>query len=31
LKNDKSVKIGIKGKRLIAGWDNKFIEKLLGL
>lgn len=31
LKNDKSVKIGIKGKRLMAGWDNKFIEGLLGL
>lgn len=30
LKNDKSVKIGIKGKRLMAGWDNQFIEKLLG-
>jgi hypothetical protein len=23
--------IGIKGKRLMAGWDNKFIENLLGL
>lgn len=31
LKNDKTHKIGIKGKRLMAGWDNEFIEKMLGI
>ena len=29
LKNDKSTKTGIKNKRLKAGWDNSYLEKLL--
>ena len=29
LKNDKSRKIGIKGKRLAAGWDDEYLLKLL--
>jgi predicted transposase YbfD/YdcC len=29
LKADKSKKIGIKSKRKLAGWDNKYLEKLL--
>lgn len=31
LKNDSYKKIGIKGKRLKAGWSNRYIEKLLGI
>lgn len=31
LKNDTSTKIGIKGKRLKAGWSNSYLEKLLGI
>lgn len=31
LKNDASTKIGIKGKRLKAGWSNSYIEKLLNI
>lgn len=30
LKNEKSVKVGVKGKRLRAGWDNKFLLKVIG-
>ena len=29
LKNDKSTKTGVKNKRLKAGWDNGYLEKLL--
>lgn len=31
LKNEKSTKIGIKSKRLKAGWDNHFLIKVLNL
>lgn len=31
LKNDKSVKIGIKGKRLKAAWSNQYLLKILKL
>lgn len=29
LKNEKSKKIGVKGRRLTAGWDNDFLIKIL--
>jgi predicted transposase YbfD/YdcC len=29
LKNEKSTKVGIRGKRLKAGWDNKFLINLI--
>jgi len=29
LKNDTSTKRGIKGKRLKAGWDENYLEKIL--
>ena len=29
LKNNKSVKVGVKGKRLVAGWDNRYLIDLL--
>lgn len=31
LKNDTTIKVGIKGKRKKAGWDNNYIELLLNL
>lgn len=31
LKNDKTAKVGIKGKRKKAGWDNKYLEQLISL
>ena len=33
LKNEKNVKVGVKSKRLKAGWDNDYMMKfwLLGL
>ncbi|WP_291098401.1 MULTISPECIES: hypothetical protein [unclassified Flavobacterium] len=31
LKNDKSSKLGIKGKRLKIGWSNSYLEKLVGI
>lgn len=31
LKNDKTSKLGVKGKRLKAGWSNSYIEMLLGI
>ena len=29
LKNEKTTKCGIKGKRLKAGWDNKYLKKII--
>ena len=29
LKNEKSVKVGVKNKRLKAGWDNRYLLKVL--
>ena len=29
LKNDKTAKVGVRGKRLKAGWDNNFLIKLI--
>jgi predicted transposase YbfD/YdcC len=29
LKNDKTTKVGVRGKRLKAGWDNRFLIKLI--
>lgn len=29
LKNEKSAKVGAKGKRLKAGWDNEYLLKIL--
>jgi len=29
LKNEKSVKVGVKGKRLVAGWNNQYLIDLL--
>jgi len=31
LKNDTSSKIGIKSKRLKAGWSNSYLESLIGI
>lgn len=31
LKNDNSSKLGIKSKRLKAGWSNSYLEKILGI
>lgn len=31
LKNEKTAKVRVKGKRLKAGWDNKYLEKLINL
>ena len=30
LSQEKTVKIGMKNKRLKAGWDNRYLEKVLG-
>ena len=29
LKNDKKTKVGVKGKRLKAGWDNQYLIKII--
>jgi predicted transposase YbfD/YdcC len=29
LKNEKTTKVGVRGKRLKAGWDNQYLSKLL--
>jgi hypothetical protein len=29
LKNESTEKVGIKNKRLIAGWDEAYLEKVL--
>ena len=29
LKNDKTVKAGVKAKRKVAGWDNEYLERLI--
>ena len=31
LKNEKSVKVGVKNKRLKAGWDNDYMLKVLSV
>lgn len=31
LKHEKSVKVGVKNKRLKAGWDDQYLLKLLGM
>ena len=31
LKNETTAKVGVKGKRLKAGWDNQYLEKLINL
>ncbi|MBK8399182.1 MAG: ISAs1 family transposase [Leptospiraceae bacterium] len=30
LKNDTTIKIGVKGKRRAAGWDDKYRSKIIG-
>ena len=29
LKNEKGAKVGLKNKRLTAGWNNSYLEKVL--
>ena len=29
LKNESSLKVGVKNKRLVAGWDEAYLEKVL--
>jgi len=30
IKNEKSITLGVKSRRLIAGWGNEYLEKILG-
>jgi hypothetical protein len=31
IKAEKTAKVGVKTKRLMAGWDNEFLLKIIGL
>ncbi len=31
IKAEKTAKIGVKTKRLMAGWENKYLLKIIGL
>ncbi len=31
LKHEKTIKVGVKGKRLTAGWDNQYLKRVLNL
>jgi hypothetical protein len=31
IKAEKTAKVGVKTKRLMAGWDNEYLLKIIGL
>ncbi|MFA5417630.1 MAG: ISAs1 family transposase, partial [Bacteroidales bacterium] len=31
LKNERTLRVGVKGRRLKAGWDNKYLMKVLNI
>jgi hypothetical protein len=31
IKSEKTAKVGVKTKRLMAGWDNEYLLKIIGL